>query len=266
MAITAEVICDSVTKEGDRLTTMELEFPRFILAEFNTHRAFSRNSASSRAIPVAKIIQRVVDDPYVPQFWGANKSGMQAKTEEITNVTAARVNWLHARDEAVERVHNLQELGLHKQWANRLLEPFMWHKVIVTSHEWENFFSQRCSEFAQPEMAKLAYRMHDALADSKPRELLLGQWHLPYVQKDEYAEATSHHWLAQISAARCARVSYLNHNGVRDHANDEALFLKLTQGKHASPMEHPACVAGSVVRGDRNFGPAWLQFRQILEL
>ena len=182
MSFDAKVLADSQSPAGYRLTTLEATFPRFVLAEFNTHRVFSRNSASSRAIPIAKQLRRVLEDPYVPIEFGSNQPGMQAGpalTGEKRD--AAEHEWLHARDDAVRRVLGLvtdpevaldgrrpardpaagrgrrpraaqpsEWLNVHKQVANRLLEPFMWHTVIVTATEWDNFWNLRCHPDAQP--------------------------------------------------------------------------------------------------------------------
>ena len=151
MSYSAKVLADSISPDGVRLTTMEVTFPRIVLAEFNTHRMFSRNSASSRAIPVEKMIQRVLDDPFSPVWWGKNQSGMQA-AEELSGeaLRLARQHWLDARDFAISCVRLFQapEISLHKQIANRLLEPFLWHTVVVTATEWENFFALRCHKDA----------------------------------------------------------------------------------------------------------------------
>ena len=142
MAYTARVLLDSVSPAGVRLTTLEVTFPRFVLAEFNTHRVFSRSSASSRAVPTSKLIERVEDDPVLPIEWGRNKAGMSA-AELLSGdeETEAKRLWLEARDAAVMVARQLHELKVHKQALNRLLEPFLWHTVIVTSTEWENFLS-----------------------------------------------------------------------------------------------------------------------------
>src|SRR3954452_24195130 len=98
MGFEAKVLADSVSPAGQRLTTLEATFPRFVLAEFNTHRVFSRNSASSRAIPVAKQLRRVLDDPYVPIEFGSNKPGMQAGPALAgANRDAAEREWVGGR-------------------------------------------------------------------------------------------------------------------------------------------------------------------------
>lgn len=270
MGFEAKVLADSVSPADHRLTTLEATFPRFILAEFNTHRVFSRNSASSRAIPVAKQLRRVLDDPYVPIEFGSNKPGMQAGPA-LTGAgrDAAEAEWLRARDDAVRHVlgliaspenvagfENLHEcleaaepslkeppaewLNVHKQVANRLLEPFMWHTVIVSSTTWENFFNLRCHPDAQPEIRLIATKMRDAFERSVPTRLEPDEWHLPLVGEAEREEASSPEELAKISIGRCARVSYLTHAGTRDLSADVALYDRLLESGHMSPMEHVA--------------------------
>ena len=218
MAYAAKIITDSVSEAGDRLTTMEVTFPRMVLAEFNTHRVFSRNSASSRAIPVEKQLQRILDDPFIPVWWGRRQSGMQADHElEGQDLEQARAEWLAARDSAVNHVQRLLELGLHKQITNRLLEPFMWHTVIVTATEWGNFFALRANPMAQPEIRVVAEMMRDVYGESEPVLVRDGEWHLPLIQPEERdGEFEFSEDARKISAARCARVSYLTHDGSRD--------------------------------------------------
>jgi thymidylate synthase ThyX len=270
MGFEAKVLADSVSPTGHRLTTLEATFPRFVLAEFNTHRVFSRNSASSRAIPVAKQLRRVLDDPYVPIEFGANKPGMQAGPSlNGAARDAAEAEWLEARDDAVRHVLGLitspenvagftdlhecltaaegalkeppaEWLNVHKQVANRLLEPFMWHTVIVSSTTWDNFFNLRCHPDAQPEIRLIATKMRDALERSVPTRLQPDEWHLPLVGDVEREEASCPEELAKISIGRCARVSYLTHAGTRDLAADVALYDRLLESGHMSPMEHVA--------------------------
>jgi thymidylate synthase ThyX len=271
MAFEANVLADSRSPAGHRLTTLEATFPRFVLAEFNTHRVFSRNSASSRAIPIAKQLRRVLDDPYVPIEFGSNQPGMQAGAPlEGTKREAAEAEWLRGRDDAVRRVLGLvaqpeevaasaelpqlldrvedatrrrevpaEWLNVHKQVANRLLEPFMWHTVIVTATEWENFFNLRCHPDAQPEIRLVAERMRDAMATSEPAELDQDEWHLPLIRPED-REGTSLEDLIKVSVGRCARVSYLTHDGRRDLAADVELHDRLIESGHMSPLEHPA--------------------------
>jgi len=240
MAYEARIVCDSISPKGVRLTTMVVTFPRIVLAEFNTHRMFSRNSASSRAIPVAKQLERVTQDPFIPTYLGKAQKGMQADEElskQAREIALAR--WLSARDDAVQHAHRLAELGLHKQLTNRLLEPFMWHTVVVTATEWGNFFALRANEMAQPEIRTIAEMMKKLYVSHQPEQLQESEWHLPFIQPSE-REIKNTVTVRQISAARCARVSYLTHDGKRDLWADIKLYERLVTGGHMSPLEHVA--------------------------
>jgi thymidylate synthase ThyX len=258
----ARILLDSISPAGVRLVTMEVTFPRFILAEINTHRTFSRSSASSRAVPVKKMIERVAHSPAFPVEWGRNKAGMSAsETISPEEEEQARMLWLRARDAAVEAALALSELKVHKQVVNRVLEPFMWHTAIISATEWENFFTLRCAPNAQPEMQTAAKMMRSAMEASQPRRLEMGQWHVPLVQDDE--RALDLELQKQISVARCARVSYLTHEGTRDLEKDLDLFTRLKGERHLSPFEHVATPAGDTqfhanVRG-------WIQMRASIE-
>jgi thymidylate synthase ThyX len=242
----AKIITDSVSPHGVRLTTMEIVIPRIVLAEFNTHRALSRNSASSRAIPITTMVKRVIDDPYIPEQWGVNGKGMQAHGAlEGSDAAQAEDAWLGARDSALAYVRELLVLNVHKQTANRLLEPWMWHTVIVSATEWSNFFHLRCHPAAHPAIRNTAEAMRDAMAASTPRELDFSEWHLPLV--DERDNGLRLADKIKMSVARCARVSYLTHDGVRDAQADIDLHDRLLDGGHMSPFEH---VASPMTSGD----------------
>lgn len=262
MAYSARVLLDSVSPAGVRLTTLEVTFPRFVLAEFNTHRVFSRNSASSRAIPTAKLLERLESDPAIPLEWGRNKAGMSA-TEVLAGEEAdeARRVWLAARDGAVAQARRLVDLNVHKQELNRLLEPFLWHTVIVTATEWENFFELRCAPTAQPEIRQAAIKMRDAIAQSRPNSVGLQEWHTPLIQDDEHALDCETR--RRVSAARCARVSYLTHDGKREISRDLELFERLRRQRHLSPFEHVATPSGDSAF-HANFR-GWIQFRREIE-
>lgn len=153
----AEILADSLSPQGNRLTTMKITFPRFILAEMNTHRMFSRNSASSRAIPFRKMVQMVEENPFIPIAWQKDHKGMQGNeyfaemvNVETTDLGDLKYAWLEARDYAVKQATWLNKIRVTKQLCNRLLEPFMWHTVIVTATEWENFFALRCPQYHTP--------------------------------------------------------------------------------------------------------------------
>lgn len=237
MAHEAIILLDSISERGHRLTTFELVFPRIILAEWNTHRVFSRNSASSRAIPVAKMIKMVMEDPYIPMTWGKNQKGMQA-AEEILGEDAltCRSEWLHARDHAVHKAQMLMDIGVHKQLTNRLLEPFMWHTVINSSTEYSNFFGLRNDKHAHPDIQKVAGMMQEIYWMNEPELLKIGQWHTPYAQDNENLGNVA----LQITSGRCARVSYLTHDGQRDAADDIRVHDTMLSNGHMSPLEHAA--------------------------
>ncbi len=262
----AEVVLDSVSPAGVRLTTIEVTLHRFVLAELNTHRVFSRNSASSRAIPVAKQIARVVEDPALPIEFGTNQRGMQAAEPlEGPEAEAALKHWLAARDAAVSAVEALAELNVHKQVANRILEPFMWHTVIITATDWDGFWEQRCSPLAQPEIRVAAEAMKAAFDASTPAEVDEGDWHTPYV-RDEDGDLDAE-TRKRISAARCARVSYLTHDGRRDLDADLTLYQRLVTAEppHWSPLEHvarPAAPGEGETPGNLR---GWHQLRHAIE-
>lgn len=216
---------------------------RFVLAEFNTHRVFSRNSASSRARPVQKVIDSVVNDTAFPVEFGSNQAGMQAGPPLVGGelVTALDI-WEDAAHTAVQYAENLMKAGVHKQVTNRLLEPFMWHTVIVTATDYDNFYLQRCSPLAQPEIRVAAEAMCVAHEASTPVLLQPGEYHLPYIYDEDRALVSDPMELLKISVARCARVSYLTQNGVRDISVDIELYDRLVTASppHYSPMEHVA--------------------------
>ena len=231
---------------------------RFVLAEFNTHRVFSRNSASSRAIPFSKQVDRLVNHPALPTKWASKQRGMQGG-DEIEDKSAAESAWLDARDAAIRHATSLDEMGVHKSIVNRLLEPFMWHTVIVTSTEWYNFFHQRVSPLAQPEIEATARRMQEAFDASEPVEVGYDEWHTPYILPEEDFDLETR---KKVSAARCARVSYLTHDGTRDVSKDLELYERLVTARpgHWSPLEHvatPGFGAGNL-RG-------WRQLRHFVD-
>lgn len=240
MAPSSKIICDSVSESGHRLTTMEVTFHRYVLSEMNTHRVFSRSSASSRAIPVVKQIRKIVDDPAWPLSWPAEQKGMQGGDElSEESLNSVKEDWEIARDDMVTIAGRLVREGLHKSVINRLLEPFLYHTAIVSATCWENFFIQRCSPLAQPELRACAELMKDEYWKSTPKLIKEGEWHLPYIQEDEL-NVIDDIDLIKISSARCARVSYLTQDGIRDVSEDLALYHRLVSAdpSHYAPFEH----------------------------
>jgi thymidylate synthase ThyX len=236
----ADVLSDSVSPGGHRLTTFVLRFPRFVLPEFNTHRMFSRNASSSRAIPTAKLMKQLREDPVEPVAWGRNQAGMQAREElSAEEARAAAAVWHEARESALSHADQLRALGAHKQIVNRVLEPWMWASVIVSSTTYDNFFTLRCHPDAQPEIKRLADLMRAAYEGSAPVLVEPGGWHLPFIDGPD-DRALPLDVQKQVSVARAARVSYLNHAGARDVDADLVLHQRLLDAGHWSPFEHVA--------------------------
>jgi len=256
MTISAKVLAHSSHQGCPDLITLQVRYPRFIHAEFMTHRVFSRNASSSRAIPIKRMIEDVVNDPAMPVAWGSNKPGMQAG-DDIEDIGKAMEIWLQARDAAVEFATDAMNLGLHKQVVNRILEPFGHISVVVTATEWDNFFALRCHPAADPTMLALANAMRDAIAQSMATPLHLGEWHLPYadeMRKDGDAR--------MASAARCARVSYLTHFGDKPTlSSDMKLAEMLKMEKHLSPFEHQARPTPGEKNGPLN---GWKSLRSVI--
>lgn len=354
--ISAKVIAASENECGEKLVSMILTFPRFILAELNTHRLFSRNSASSRAIPFKKMVEMAKEDPVIPIAWQAEHKGMQGSNyleyEEDNEVL--KRNWLHARDYAVQFSTRLNEdHNVTKQLCNRLLEPFMWHTVLVTSSEWKNFFDLRTPSYcidnvpildsnlesagtvtlvskskketlnnigviennlyddlktilgnytdldwlkinkgmAEIHMMALGEAIYDAYSEAEFKQLKPGEWHIPFgdtISLEKIAELLSEKDiigtpilnkerympnLVQIATARCARVSYLNYEGIDDYVKDYKLFEQLKDSKHLSPFEHCAKAMSKedydnyLIIEDGKVYPGWCRnFRGFIQL
>lgn len=262
---------------------MDSEFENFVASGIIVHN--SRNASSSRAIPVEKMLQQVRENPAMPVHWGKNQPGMQAEEEcnsrvrldwdyyNDCEVIGTREDaWKEAAQQACSTSHRLNFAGYHKQIVNRLLEPFQWIKVIVTATEWDNFFKLRLHHDAQPEIAALASSMRDALKYNNPRELSPGEWHLPYVFTDtqenglwDYLDTDcpvfNYEKAIKCSIARCARVSYLNHdNSSPDINKDIALHDRLLEAGHMSPFEHIATPMPDNIYTDRfEFDCEWVK-------
>lgn len=276
--ISAKIIADSINGVGNRLTTIHMRYPRFIHAELMTHRVFSRNARSSRAVPVKTMIDEIVNDPVVPLHWGKNQKGMQAEHEhdgkviiyarppsgvtlECDNVTA----WLLARDNAIMLAEAFDAAGYHKQVVNRLLEPFMHIDVLVSATEWANFLWLRDHKDAEPHIAMLAREVRQVMDASTPERMHPGDWHLPYVRgRDDIDDINL---AIKISAARCARISYKPFDGGSNYAAEVERYDRLvgSQPMHASPVEHQATPDPSMSYPQQhgNF-VGWRQFRKTL--
>lgn len=258
------VAADSIADAAPRVASLVLTYPRFIHSQMMTYRTFARNAASSRAIPTAKLIEVVENYPVMPCVWGKDQKGMQAG-EELSpeERAAAEETWLHVRDDAVNAARYLVKIGAHKQLVNRLLEPFCWITAIFTGCEpaWRHFLAQRLHEDAQPEIQRVAQLVDEALRSSTPRRLDVGEWHLPFALAcDSPAQAP------RVSAARCARLSYVAHDREDISVDaDLALYQRLTGGGHLSPLEHQVTPAARDVVAPGCCGPRWHQLRHLAE-
>lgn len=278
-SLLTQVNCLEATKcieTGRKLWTFELFFPRCILAEQNTHRKFSRNTGSSRAIPVMKMLRTLMMIPFVPLFWGLNKSGMQsAETMSDFKATLAAMLWKAHFWFTYLIVYLLSKLGLHKQWTNRLLEPHSYIRQVVTTDDWENYFNLRIHDDAQPEIILLALLIKEEvdrieatngfrMVTNKKGLYTAENWHLPYIKDKERQKYRAHpFFLAKISAARCARTSYLTQDGIVPNMTKEiGTFRKLAESDpiHASPLEHQAYPAVNGETRSRNF-QGFIQYR-----
>lgn len=251
MTIEAKIVAHSSHPGCPDLITVQARYPRFIHSEVMTHRVFSRSASSSRAVPVSRMVDDVLDDPAIPVAWGSNQPGMQAGSE-IEDIEEAKSEWIAARDSVVKHADRLMRLGLHKQIVNRVLEPFAHISVVITATDWKNFFDLRCHPAADPTMRALADAIGDAIGWSTAQPLDAGQWHRPYGGN------------LSESAARCARVSYLRHDGsAPSNADDMRLAALLRAEKHMSPFEHQAMPTP----GQRNANfSGWKSQRVLLEI
>ena len=344
--ISAEIIADSISPQGHRITSMLLTYPRFIHSELMTHRMFSRNSASSRAIPFEKMIKMVEEDPFIPIAWQKLHVGMQGNDYIQTDDGLYVVNryWLEARDKAIKAAKDLHSCNITKQLCNRILEPFMWHTTLVTATEWENFFELRCPQYGNDEhgyfkskkdalrhlqgkgvnitnllkstdiewqkinksqaeihIQALAESMWDAMNESTPKQLLSGQWHLPFGDNISdgllaqiaspnkaliYSDTNLTELRIKISVARAARLSYNNFDGEIDYKKDIQLHDKLLKDRHLSCFEHcaramsddeyyghhlsqgngnPFDTNGKDIFGVCNNFRGWIQYRHLVE-
>ena len=265
--IVARVVAKSASKDSPDsvICTFELEYPRFIHSEIMTHRLFSRNAMSSRAVPITKMIEQVRNKPAKPIHWGANQAGMQAEKEIIGELdfkidgicfkATAGDFWKDVASKVAVYAEELSNAGLHKQVVNRLLEPFQMMKTVVTATEFDNFFWLRCHSDAQPEIKELAECMYKAYTEAEVEVLKVGEWHTPYVQGVTCQDTGQRYYFTgkpfdsdeitleealKVSSSCCAQVSYR----LLDNSLDKALkvYDRLVESTpvHASPFEHQA--------------------------
>lgn len=279
--ISAEIILGSENELGNKIVTWKLTFPRIILAEFNTHRMVSKNSASSRAIPFQTLLKRVKEEPFIPIKWLSEHTGMQG-FEELNDrgKELAESAWLLARNRAVEQAEYLDSIKVSKQFVNRLLEPWMWHTVIATGTDWENFFALRAHHMAEIHIQDLAYKMLEEYNKYEFQKLKPGEWHIPFDDKIDEVELyelsnyktktgivsseiedfkiEQQGLRVKISVGICAGISYGRIKEKIDIADmidlHDSLVIRPYSGKrgtrdfldpiHASPTEHQAKAFG----------------------
>ena len=268
--ITAKVIADSINETGQRLTTFELEFPRLILSECNTHGAIEKNTSSSRAIPVSKMLDHILEQNLKPIYFGSKKSGMQAGNELTgEGLDFVKCVWGSSLESAVEYAEMLDKAGVAKEVTNRITEPYQLIKAVWSATDWENFFNLRLEKDADPNICMLAYKMYEAMSKSVPLLLKKGEYHLPYVGKydipvaysdlggyeyetgynvfyyDKECDHTIEHCLTleeaiKYSVASCASVSYRATDMTLDKAEKIWNMLVKSEVVHASPLTHVA--------------------------
>ncbi len=256
--ITAKVIADSINETGQRLTTFELEFPRLILSECNTHGAIEKNTSSSRAIPVAKMLDHILEQNLKPIYFGSKKSGMQAGNELTgEGLDFVKCVWGSSLESAVEYAEMLDKAGVAKEVTNRITEPYQLIKAVWSATDWDNWFNLRLEKDADPNICMLAYKMYEAMSKSKPQLLKKGEYHLPYVEtvnavkgdKNESCKAYCHpngydflklEDAIKYSVASCAQVSYRSEGMTLDKAEKIWNMLVKSEVVHASPLTHVA--------------------------
>lgn len=279
--ISARIVADSISEAGKRITTFELEYPRFIHSEFMTHRMISKNSASSRAIPLRTMIRNIWNNIATPVHWGQNIAGMQAKDElpPVRKWLTQKLWSLYGKIACIGAIPFLW-LGVHKQISNRILEPWSHIKVVATATDWDNFFYLRNHPDAQPEIHELARQMYELYSTNTPVILKQGEWHLPYVTGVSYPKFGPDHTSVykivvtpfeafhitledakKLSASLCAQVSYRKSNESIQKAIEIYDKLVTSVPAHLSPFEHQATPAKKNTDRSGNFN-GWRQLRQ----
>jgi hypothetical protein len=241
--------------------------------------------------------QHMRENPARPVHWGKNQPGMQANTEVTgMDLTDVQFMWQRAQQDAMHWAQQMSErAGLHKQVANRITEPWMTMKTVISGTEWRNFFWLRAHADAQPEIHELATKMFTAHNQSVPQLLQPDEWHLPYVKSHRLSSGELIYLDAEdlpitteqarvISASCCAQVSYRKSDDSYEKAHKIFRQLIESQPCHASPVEHqatpmdldsidkydPACWQDGVTHVSRNGDlwsgnlRGWIQFRKLI--
>ncbi len=251
--VSCEVIQHSISPQGKEILTVSVKYGLIIHSEFLRHRQLSRGVKSNRAIPAKVIRREVLEDPYTPQWFGKNKSGMVSE-EQVRFPWIAKKLWRTARYPACGFHWLGEKLGVHKEILNRLLNPWQWVRETITATEWDNLYNLRRHKDAQRDIKEVVDAIYECHTKSNPNALSEGEWHVPYVKREWDNQGVLHYWdndgmeLSQeqaikCSAARCARSSYDNHdNTSASYKVDCGLYDMLVTSKpaHASPVEHQA--------------------------
>jgi len=260
--IEVKIICDSLAPCGKRLTTYLATYPLAIHAQLKTHRDLSTNSCSARAMPIAKVVERCLANPAIPERWRKNGKGMQPKGElpkgDAMLATSLAKNHLL---QAVNCVECLEDLGVHKEQANRYLMPFAHITTVISATELGNFFSLRVDDDAQEEHAELAFQMLHLYLHNEPKQLKAGEWHIPFMDRDVY-EGLDEWSKLKVATARAARGSYANFYGKFDLEDDYRIHDELKQNGHMSPFEHPAMALDKSIRSGNFVG--FQQYRKMI--
>lgn len=253
-----ELILDSAY-ENSRVSTFTITLPKFLLQELNTHKTINKNAASSRALPFNKVLSLA---SFTPIFWSKNEKGMQGheSLNELESLEAF-THWESAKSYAKKVASRLEKTGCHKQIVNRIVEPFTMATVIATSDKWPMFFALRCSEDVEPNLAFVATKMLRQYLESTPKILAPSEWHIPLIKPEEN-EFELEKKLVK-SAARCARVSYVNFYGKDVYEDDLRLHDMLLESKHMSPFEHQVQCQPSSHSGC--YSDPWVTYRSTVE-
>jgi hypothetical protein len=250
----AKVIVDSVSPVGDRLTTLEVEYPHAVHKDIMTHRMFDRNYQSFRAFPPERVIESIASDPFIPDQFRSRVKGMsEGDALDTYNQNFLNHVWEGYIRDSLDAAEVLLDHEVAKAQINFILQDLTWIRGIITSTDWDNFWALRSwPDNVRPEVKRIAGMMEEAYKGSTPQKLQYGQWHLPYVTDEEHealdivreersdmAQGVLEN-LKKLSAARCARISYLTHTGHRDNSEDIRLFENLRSNGHMSPFGHQA--------------------------
>lgn len=306
--IKVEIVADSINQQSDRLISMVLTYPRIIHAEMMTHRMFSRNASSSRAVPVEKMIKAIRENTFCPfEFQKAHK-GMQGFEYFTGKGKQECIDlWLESAELALQQAEKMKAKGISKQIINRILEPYQYYTMLITGSKecWDNFHSLRnpiynfsydgkvpedvfkskkevirglgigeyipeldktIGEFtdldwlkfnkgqAEIHLMDLAEKIYDAMNESTPKQLVSGEWHIPFEDKMDttkwdldLAEGHFDFSLAKVkvSTAMAARTSYTVVGDEKEIDYKKMIELHdrlISQDPpHSSPMEH-TCV------------------------